>query len=289
MKWRRNFPTAVSLGVCLFFLLWRMCLPPPHVQPALPIPGEWSWAAQLHEEHCPTGPVYRLQIGQTIELPFWLIIFVTAYLPARWLFMYPIRREARRRSVSDRTLAGRKSLASLSVLSMLLLVSTLTLWGRSYWVLDEAHVGGGFDPIVGTTSWSSPLQWDVWHKYQCVGSHQGRVYYATGGPLNYISTLAHIKHMGEPIDFSSSLNQGMLGYGPIPTPDGYGLTDCSLFFLPHWLIAVITAALPARWFILVRRRLHAARLGLCLTCGYDLRASRDRCPECGMPFLTTGQ
>lgn len=50
-------------------------------------------------------------------------------------------------------------------------------------------------------------------------------------------------------------------------------------------LAVLTALLPALWIVLYRRgrlrRARAAAAGLCSRCGYDLRASAERCPECG--------
>jgi hypothetical protein len=50
---------------------------------------------------------------------------------------------------------------------------------------------------------------------------------------------------------------------------------------PFWPFALALTALPAAW---LRRRTRSrlrARRGLCTACGYDLRATPDRCSECG--------
>jgi len=43
--------------------------------------------------------------------------------------------------------------------------------------------------------------------------------------------------------------------------------------------------LPAFYLFHHIRRARRIALGLCETCCYDLRASKDRCPECGTPFF----
>ena len=53
---------------------------------------------------------------------------------------------------------------------------------------------------------------------------------------------------------------------------------------PFWPMAVLSAAVSIPCAIRLRtlaRRQRWIRKGLCPTCGYDLRATPDRCPECG--------
>jgi predicted amidophosphoribosyltransferase len=51
--------------------------------------------------------------------------------------------------------------------------------------------------------------------------------------------------------------------------------------LPLWSLLLPLSIPPALVFLRHRRLKHRRRRGLCLNCGYDLRASKDVCSECG--------
>jgi len=51
--------------------------------------------------------------------------------------------------------------------------------------------------------------------------------------------------------------------------------------LPDWFLILLSAILPVRWIGRLRRRRMRARQNRCAKCGYDLRGSPTRCPECG--------
>jgi hypothetical protein len=51
--------------------------------------------------------------------------------------------------------------------------------------------------------------------------------------------------------------------------------------VPIWFLFAMTAVLPVLWALRLRAILARRRPGHCPTCNYDLRATPDRCPECG--------
>jgi len=71
-----------------------------------------------------------------------------------------------------------------------------------------------------------------------------------------------------------------------PDPEG----DRYIVFtvVPFWMVATLLGLIgirpliiePLRW----RRRRRLISQKRCVQCGFDLRASSERCPECGMPI-----
>jgi hypothetical protein len=66
----------------------------------------------------------------------------------------------------------------------------------------------------------------------------------------------------------------------------YGsISAFSIAAIPFWFIVLVTGMGPALWWCGLRRRRSWARHGRCRGCGYDLRATPGRCPECGAESL----
>ncbi len=82
----------------------------------------------------------------------------------------------------------------------------------------------------------------------------------------------------------SLLGTGFVRAPSYREPDGVYSRTAYVVFLPSWLATSLLGGYPV--FVLVeRRRLQSSKRrrkrGLCVACGYDLRGSPERCPECG--------
>jgi hypothetical protein len=179
----------------------------------------------------------------------------------------------------------RRLLNLLTLLSLLLCVASVALWVRSYAASDrvthdQLDVDGDFSDLTG---------WLIETGEGGVGVSRGRLHQAgrpvdelyqgwawePGEPVNLTEVWVGIPMtFGNRMGFFWTDDQSVTPYTSMRTR--------SVGF-PVWPLAALTALLPAARLYrrLVRRRRYGA--GRCRTCGYDLRATPDQCPECGTP------
>ena len=180
----------------------------------------------------------------------------------------------------------RRLLNLLTALSLLLCILVAALWVRSHWMFDEVY-------------WLRPAQTNGHPSYDVrrVASGRGRLsftYFRSSG-MQDGSELSMWAAGG---DWSPRVKS----YPALPvTADpagvcwsgaGFSIQNLSgdpyrfAFFrrltLPTWLLAVVPlSSLLASTARRLRRQRRRNR-GACVSCGYDLRATLDRCPECGV-------
>lgn len=168
--------------------------------------------------------------------------------------------------------AGRTLSTILSAISLLLFVASFVLrldlrdhasmlWCGSRTVFV---IGVGSDGNAAIAFSSIPAEWTPVH------AMPERFIWRTGGAM--------------PID-RSLIPDALFAFWK--RQEVFKLTTVLLF--PFWTVQLACAVLPVAWIrTRVRRWRRSSATGLCGHCGYDLRATPDRCPECGTLRPTVG-
>ncbi|HEY8668404.1 MAG TPA: hypothetical protein VIL86_17265 [Tepidisphaeraceae bacterium] len=143
-------------------------------------------------------------------------------------------------------------------------VLLMTVGGKS-WALTTASCDGGF---LAQFSRNDDMDYP-WRGGFDIVNHDLRRY---GGPPRTEEELAVL--------YRPRVDETFLGFGFQPS-HALGYTRRWILRTPYPAI-LLTLAIPPVLWLRSRHRLRRRRgQALCLTCGYDLRATPERCPECG--------
>jgi len=158
----------------------------------------------------------------------------------------------------------------VTIACILACAATTMLWIRSYRLVDRAD--RVLIPIAGD---------------HAAVSSQGRLWLFVFGPAAAgTDPVARIDDtcVGlEPL----LLDREVLGFTWTRAGDGGG--DLRVLAVPHAVLVVALAVPPAIITLRRARRWRRGLRGRCVKCGYDLRATPERCPECGLqPLAAAG-
>ena len=146
----------------------------------------------------------------------------------------------------------RKTLTILSVIGLLLSVGA---WGISCLVIEYSTTCNAWTLSLGCAFW---FHWPpAFHDPSYMATRQ--------------------QHLGLTC-------HGFNGFHTIWSPEVIHIPSMLRIRLPLWIPVVFFGLMVGITYAPIRRRRKRKKLGLCVKCGYDLRASKGRCPECGEAF-----
>ena len=186
----------------------------------------------------------------------------------------------------------------LCLLSLLMCISTFIYFARSFSSNEGGCIGkaGGrfwlFESSTGRGSlsiyWNWPTDQPLMVSHDSLEPH----YIIVNWSPDWKSQWASVSIEGGSKHLIGAEDQRSPALGLAKKSHYYfgDLTPYRQITFPLLYFAALFAILPSILCISVGRRrlIYRTRMkqGLCLKCGYDLRASPERCPECGTPIPT---
>ena len=191
------------------------------------------------------------------------------------------------------------------LLSTVLFVATVGIWTRSYFVSDWVRIMSEHEgPEREVIEDGHPVtHHDSFEREWAIQASRGRIGVSLERRMN-MGTDAEPGFNWQPTPPTPMDISGLapfadvlfdrVGFGFVKmrerTDPGTSSVTTGVL-APCWFLALVTGVLPAVWLTRWRRSAIAARrrdAGQCAACGYDLRASPGRCPECGAAEAPAG-
>jgi len=178
-----------------------------------------------------------------------------------------------------------------AVASGILCVAACALWVRSYQVNDRLYSSHWWlRGLVSNESawWLLTGRGDVGIGHRVQGSIESPSQIASFTPLvsqpEYSWKLERPASALYPHDGEGFMPQLGFRYEDDPLPTAFSNSVSGYYRewdVPLWFVSLVLAFLPVWQLLAARKRRRSIGEGRCLKCGYDLRATPDRCPECG--------
>jgi hypothetical protein len=191
----------------------------------------------------------------------------------------------------------RRLLNLLTAVSLLLCVAACVLWARSYFVADLFEWGWQGEETDASVASTTQLT-SSYGGVAIVRERRVR----SGDPGAVAALVAAVERRQpsglnngwsrtEPFGYPSPSGRHTLGFALVHSRHDESFATAggksirlvgrnSVLLVPYWFLAALTGWSLVPVSLSLRRRLRK-RAGCCPGCGYDLRATPDRCPECG--------